>query len=113
MVDAWQYGPFVRRLYDAFRKFGSGVIDAPANGYRVEAENKFNTFTPQLPSADVSTQTFVVSDFKQYGNLATSKLIELTHVPGSPCEKAWSKRDNVIPNSEIQAYFAGLVPQRS
>ena len=112
-IEAWQYGPVVRRLYDAFKRFGSQRIETRAVDLQVNAKNQVFSLTPRLPATDTFTRSFVDAIFEKYGSLAPFRLVELTHVEGSPWEKARRTGANVILNSDIQTYFASLSPQKA
>jgi uncharacterized phage-associated protein len=113
MIEAWKYGPVVRTLYDAFRRFGSDPITEKVLHWRMTPQGKFTTEAPSIESgsksSDVYTQALVKDVWNKYGSLAPFKLVEITHLPESPWWKAYSEQKTYIPNDEIQTYFKGLM----
>jgi uncharacterized phage-associated protein len=115
MVEAWQYGPVVRSLYDAFKKFGSEPITEKAVSWRMSADGRFLNEIPSIqsetPADDVFARALVRSIWQKYGTLAPFKLVEITHLPDSPWRQALEQNKTYIPNESIQAYFKTLIPQ--
>jgi uncharacterized phage-associated protein len=115
LIEAWQYGPVVRTLYDAFKRFGSDPITAKALSWRMTAEGKFACDTPsiqsEVPAEDVYARALVRNVWLKYGSLAPFKLVEITHLPDSPWRHAYSESKTYIPNESIQTYFKSLMMQ--
>jgi len=113
LIEPWQYGPVVRTLYDAFRRFGSDPITEKAMSWRI-ANGKFICETPGIQSDDAEEDTYareLVRDvWQKYGTLAPFKLVEITHLPNSPWQQAFEQRKPYIPNENIQSYFKSLMP---
>jgi len=95
-VEAWAYGPVVRSVYDAVRRYR----DQPVSEKILEDETKFDD-----EEEDIIKQTF-----DQYGKLPGLALSTLTHKDGSP----WSithetlGRNGTISNDLIQGHFYEL-----
>ena len=111
-IEAWKYGPVVRTLYNAFREFGSGPITEKALDWEIK-QGKFIASTPVIQSGDLAQDGFaralVEVVWNKYGSLAPFKLVEITHLPGSPWQVAYAESKTYIPNDSIQAYFKGLM----
>ncbi|SRR5258708_25052480 len=114
-IEAWQYGPVVRTLYDAFKKFGSDPITEKAVSWRMGSNGKFMCETPviqsEAPAQDFYSRELVSKIWQKYGSLAPFKLVEITHLPDSPWRQAFEQRKPYIPNENIQAYFKSLMAQ--
>ena len=114
-IEAWRYGPVVRTLYDAFKKFGSDPITEKAISWRMGSNGKFGCETPAIqsdsPSDDFYARELVSRVWQKYGSLTPFKLVEITHLPDSPWRKAFEHNKPYIPNDSIQAYFKSLMPQ--
>jgi len=114
-IEAWEYGPVVRKLYNAFKKFGNQPITEKASDWQVDSRGMLLSCSPTIQSAvledDAYARAIVQSVWNKYGMLAPFKLVEITHLDGSPWQRARSKGDTFIPNDEIKAYFRGLATQ--
>ena len=114
-LEAWQYGPVVRRLYDTFRHFGSKPITRKALEYHHNSYGGLVSVEPGISSADQDADDYATSlvdaIWQKYGMLAAFKLVELTHALGSPWERAWREGRSIIPTGDIEQYFTELVDQ--
>lgn len=108
--EAWQYGPVIRPVFDAFKVHGESFITAPAS-YLDYASGQ------QLPISydDVteSDRDLIQITFDRYSRLSTGQLVSLSHEKDGPwdtvykahlADKALSPR---IPNELIRQHFAG------
>ncbi|MBL4559673.1 MAG: SocA family protein [Labilibaculum sp.] len=81
-VEAWQYGPVVREMYDHFKNFGAGSItlneDDPVAKLNAEEEELF-------------TEVFL-----EYNQFSAIKLMNMTHE-----EHPWRKTFNENPQGVI------------
>jgi len=100
-VEAWQYGPVVRDVYNGTRSYGRGPIAAP-----------IPTFAPPLDSGDDS---MVRQVFNLYGHMGGIALSNITHMPDTPWAQTYRPGSfgNVIPNSLIAAHYKRLSSERS
>lgn len=114
-IEAWTYGPVVRRLYDAFKKFGNSEITEKALDWKMSPQKKFTSCYPGIQSASVENDAFaravVQGVWNKYGLLPPFKLVEITHLDGSPWQQARTRGDSYIPNEEIKAYFKAIAGQ--
>lgn len=91
-IEAWQYGPVVPDVYNAFRGQGVNVSEPVPSGMPVDGQ----------PVA-----TFLEEIYKIYGKLSPFRLSELTHEQGGPWAVARSLGGwyAVIPDDLIQSHF--------
>ena len=88
-IEAWDYGPVVRSVYDRFKVFGAGPI-----------------------CRDYDTPT-VVGDLKavidtvidRYAQCSAWRLVQETHKPNTPWYNAFNNGDDVISKSSMIQYF--------
>jgi len=83
-VEAWQYGPVIPSLYQEFKRFGAGAIEAKATEYK---DGQFREVP--VPS-DTSLRTFLNNIWQSYGQFTGVKLSEMTHASGSPWDQTWT-----------------------
>ena len=114
-IEAWEYGPVVRNLYNQFRRFRSKPITEKAMDLRMDNFGKVVTSLPCLDQSldGVYAKSVIQAIWKQYGQLPPFQLVELTHVPDSPWEKARRSGQTLISNDEIEKYFTGLLSQNA
>lgn len=92
-IEAWQYGPVVPAVYQAFRHYGRGVVTQPVpTGEDLEDDGLRRLLNR------------VWDVYKDYSGL---QLSALTHQAGTPWEKTWARvgRDTTIPDAEITAHY--------
>jgi uncharacterized phage-associated protein len=111
-IEAWQYGPVVRNLYNQFRRFGSSPITEKAVELRMDSFGKAVLSPPcfDLSAEAAYAKNVIGAVWQQYGKLSPFQLVELTHAPNSPWEKARKSNQAIISNDEIEAYFRSLLP---
>ncbi|AXY26242.1 hypothetical protein CL176_09670 [Suicoccus acidiformans] len=108
-IEAWEYGPVIRSVYDIFEKYGSDKI---TDGEIIEQEYRKRTSGPVQAFARMrrvrdsknilSVLTNIQTNFKK---LSGEKLINLTHQSNLPWEHAYeSEANNVITNELILKY---------
>lgn len=106
-VEAWEYGPVVKVVRDAFKDFGKGPITRPAE--RLDLQTGELVPVPDRLSSD--DEDFVRSIFKLYSNKSAFELSDMTHERDSPWDKVWNSKVAVgrlglrIKNEEIKDYF--------
>jgi len=114
LIEAWQYGPVVRTLYDAFRRFGRNPITERATSDSFTG-GRFVCETPVIhsdaPEDDLKARALVRSVWQKYGSLTPFKLVEITHLPDSPWRRAYEEQKPYISNEAIQSYFKSLIPR--
>jgi uncharacterized phage-associated protein len=105
---AWEHGPVIRPVYDAFKTYGDAKITEPARYLDyISGKNKVVPYD-DIPPADTETIMRVFSNYDRY---STGKLVEMSHERGGPWDvifTAWSKdhkRNLRIPNDLIRSHF--------
>lgn len=90
-LQAWSYGPVVPEIYRRYSSNGNHGIESAG-------DFDANALSPE-------ESELVLDVMREYGKYSTGMLVQMSHAPGAP----WSKTDisNVIPQDQIQAYFAG------
>jgi uncharacterized phage-associated protein len=95
-VEAWQYGPVIRQLYNEIRHFKS----QPVTGQINKGEGVLDA-----EESDIISQVYAV-----YGNKSGPALSRLTHQAGSPWHRVYEPGSfgDVIPNDLIEDHYAQL-----
>lgn len=109
-VEAWEHGPVVKVVRDAFKSFGKRPITSPAERVDLETGELI-----ELPS-DLSEQDneFIRSIFGAYAKYDAFTLSDMTHEKNSPWDRVWNTDGTVgrlglrIRNDEIQRHFLSL-----
>jgi len=107
-IEAWEFGPVIRKLYDALRPYGSRVVnklicwgdDAP-----------FPPDSGEVASVVLSPEEERVINkvWETYGRFPAFKLSALTHASNSPWSKTYQPNKNrIIDTNVIWDYFADL-----
>jgi uncharacterized phage-associated protein len=110
--EAWELGPVVRAVYDTFKVYGDGPINAPASHVDY-ASGEYKTIAYE----DISEKdaAIICRVFERYDQYTTNELVRLSHEPGGPWDsvfKSWSKDNRTssrIPNELIRARFLAEV----
>jgi uncharacterized phage-associated protein len=95
-IEAWKYGPVIRRLYAGLPP-GSSKVTAVGTGEVADLQG------------DVK---LVVDDvFDKYGSLSGLWLSSLTHRPGTPWDLTWKRfgQSAIIPRELIQAHYKRIL----
>ncbi|MCO6558452.1 MAG: DUF4065 domain-containing protein [Bifidobacterium sp.] len=88
-IEAWEYGPVERSVYNAFKGYGKRRVIRPAH-----------VSTP--PICDENTLRVIDRVAEHYGSLSAFDLVRFSHRPGSAWQKAFSPDvDNVITTEMI------------
>lgn len=101
-VEAWQYGPVVRDLYNGVRAFGRNPVATPV-------------WAPPGEALDASEDNMVQQVFNLYGNMGGIALSNITHMPETPWAKTYRHGSfgTVIPNELIAAHYQRLSRERT
>lgn len=103
-VEAWQYGPVIPTVYNAFKKYGNEGIKEPA--YIFEG---FRIVTPMIENE--TTKVFLDKIWDVYKKYNGLQLSSLTHQIDTPWDRVWNKEDGKkrasakIPNNYIQQHY--------
>ena len=104
-VEAWQYGPVVRSVYDAFKEYGKHNIVK-------QADTGMGTKTDEIKNdADPETIQILDAIWNCYRERSALQLSKLTHEKDSPWDKALKTAGRVGPfgvvieEKEIEEYY--------
>jgi uncharacterized phage-associated protein len=100
-VEAWQYGPVVRDVYNGVRSYGRAPVQAPI-------------WAPQ-EALDYFEDDMVQQVFKIYGNMDGISLSNITHMPETPWAQTYRHGEfgTVISNDLIGAHYQRLSRERN
>jgi uncharacterized phage-associated protein len=105
---AWQHGPVIRPVYDAFKRYGEGRITGLAEYLDYATGRSKVVGYDDISAADIET---IIRVFESYDRYTTRELYDLAHEPSGPwdlvyraclTDKHMSPR---IPNELIKAHF--------
>lgn len=105
--EAWQHGPVIRVVYDAFKSHSSDPVTSRATKFDPE-KNDYVTATAEVSE---SLADFLRNIFDIYGAIDPFELSDMTHVAGGPWDTIMKKsRDNIclqlkIPDELIAEHF--------
>jgi len=110
-IEAWEYGPVIRSLYDAVKHYGRDPISAPLKVVCVDpATNEAREEEPVEAFTD-EEQTILDRVVEVYGPLRAYQLSALTHKDGTPWSKVYAERHSTISDSEIAEHFRQLAQE--
>lgn len=104
-VEAWQYGPVIRDLYQAMKGFGGGTVAGPLRtGYGSNA-------------ADMNDRERHIVDevYRLYGRMSGPQLSRITHAPNTPWSDTYRPAVHgcVISTDQIADHYKRLQRERS
>ena len=98
-VEAWQYGPVIRDVYNETRRHGRSPISS--------------SIAAPLESIDESEGSIIKQVFDLYGDMPGIALSNVTHMRGTPWEQTYDGAfGTVISNSVIAAHYRKLAEQQ-
>ena len=103
-VEAWQYGPVIRDLYNSMKGFGGGPVQGPlAPGFGARAED----LTPT--ESDLVRQVYGL-----YGHMNGVALSRITHADNTPWQQTYRPGIHgcVIPRDMIADHYQRLSRER-
>ncbi len=112
-IEAWEFGPVIRSVYETFRDYGGEPILEPGreldivDGELVEVERAVED-----PSG--WTQELLDTVWDRYGHLTAGQLSRMTHEPGTPWDTVYRhfrgepRRGTDIPDELIRQAFEEL-----
>lgn len=92
-IEAWPLGPVVPEVYHKYKVCGKNPISYDQD------DIDLSCFTP----AELETLFDVMREFGQYTG---SKLVSLTHRPGTPWRNASDNGEKELNQTDIQKYFS-------
>jgi uncharacterized phage-associated protein len=84
--EAWQYGPVLSSVYQAFKKSGDKRVISRAMGFDPVEERSF-VISGEFPPSDCS---FIRDILLAYGSCSAAELSRLTHRQGGPWDQVWN-----------------------
>lgn len=113
--EAWDHGPVVRVVYNAFKKFGFAPVQGMATYVDLFDKIEKVASTDRITPREAEFIYRVVSAYVQY---SADELEALTHAPGSPWYRVknlpaeHTTYQNRIPDQMIREYFANMVGEK-
>lgn len=107
--EAWEYGPVVRVVWEAFKGCGRAPLTGRAQRFDVIA----TSHSEVRELVDDEQARFLRNIFDAYAHVDALDLSNMTHVAGSPWDSVWNAPDGAInvgmkiPNDEIRKWFSG------
>lgn len=108
--EAWDYGPVVRVVRDAFKSFGKNPITTRAKRLDIYTGD-YVSIPPISNNFDVD---FISRVFDMYRHLDAWELSNMTHEKGSPWDRIWNSETPLgklalrISEDDIRAHFEYL-----
>jgi uncharacterized phage-associated protein len=112
--EAWEKGPVVRVVRDAFKEFGNRPITKRAERTDIYT-GEIEVVRPVLRKEDAD---FVSAVFDRYHVYSAGQLSEMTHERGSPWDRLWNSSELVvrvglrIKNDEIRSHFDAIARRK-
>lgn len=122
-IEAWQYGPVIRTIYNEFRTFGRGPITRKATEYKVpenltgiELSHALLNAQPIIPYvSEEGAVSYLKSVFDKYKGFSGLQLSSMTHQPDEPWTIVTSKygvdKKEAIQPELIRAVYSAKVAQ--
>lgn len=107
-VEAWDYGPVIADLYQAFREFGPNPITRPAKKFDFDPiTGLVLESTPNIAESEDTkpVRALIERVWNSYKHLTSIQLSNLTHLPGSPWTIARQEGKREIDDSLIRSYI--------
>jgi uncharacterized phage-associated protein len=115
LVEAWEYGPVIPRVYHEFKEYGNRAILTLGTEVDLLPEPNLPIgqraifITPQIPDGDGETLKLMHKIADVYGNYTPGQLSTMTHQQDTPwfaIRRENPNRKNVdIPDDLIKEYF--------
>lgn len=102
-IEAWDLGPVVPELYHEFKRFGYEPITKRATSFD-HHQGRFYTQNVVDPRGRAVLR-FV---WERYGRLTASRLVQLTHAPGTPWQKARAAGRPKIDDNDMREHYSDL-----
>jgi uncharacterized phage-associated protein len=108
--EAWQFGPVIRPVFDAFKLYKEGPITAPAEYLDYASDKRM-----PVPFDDIREEhrQIICTTFLSYSRFTTGQLVSLSHEPNGPWDIVYRAHladptaSPRIPNQLIRRHFAG------
>jgi uncharacterized phage-associated protein len=109
-IEAWEHGPVIKVVRDAFKSFGKKPITGRAERL-ILATGEFQVVPPNIETDDAD---FIAAVYRTYRDFDGLELSDLTHVSNSPWDRVWNPQSASgalglrIKNEAIKSYFLTL-----
>ena len=108
-LEAWQYGPVVRSLWQRYKYAGLAAIP-----FDEECKRELEKLEPLLK--DTYLGDYLEKIWNIYGDMSAYQLSSITHRPGSPWLEARNGNENghsslIIPEDKITSYYKHMLTQ--
>ena len=90
--EAWNYGPVLRSVYDAFKPAGRARITTRARGFDPVTREPFIVWVEFPPDE----RAFLRAILAAYGRYSAEKLSDLTHLRGGAWHQVWNAPEGRI-----------------
>jgi uncharacterized phage-associated protein len=90
--EAWDYGPVLRSIYDAFKAAGRAKIATRAQGFDPVARVSF----PVQANFPAEDREFLRAILLAYGRYSATHLSDLTHRRGGAWDRVWNAPDGRV-----------------
>lgn len=108
-VEAWDFGPVIRRLYDALRRFGRSFVTKRIH-WGDDTPFRFDDREEAVAELTPNERAVVDLVWEKYGNYPAFQLSALTHQDGTPWTQTFQAgRNGVINNDLIKDHFKQLL----
>ena len=114
-VEAWKYGPVIRTLYSAFRKYGaSPITHLSSYDTSISDTNAVEAWKGSTGRELDGERDVLDGVLDEYGGFTAVDLIRITHRRDSPWGQCYdkSRRDTVIPDYVTKEYYRGIADGR-
>lgn len=107
-IEAWEFGPVIRRLYDALRSYGKKPIQNFIN-WGDDTPFDLDDDGAAFEELSVSERSVIDEVWKNYGRFEAFQLSALTHEDGSPWSQTYkSSANRPIDDELIKKYFVDI-----
>jgi uncharacterized phage-associated protein len=107
-IEAWDYGPVISDLYQAFKRYGNLPITEPAHTAQMIG-SVFRVTVPQIPKhQDPGVASLIGKVWATYKHFTAIQLSNMTHTPGSPWSTARENNQTFIDDDVMKKYFSEI-----
>ena len=111
-IEAWAYGPVVPAIYESLKGYGGTIENLPYpirdadGGLAGHLRSIEGRMTPEITG-------IIGPVVDRYRHLGGTELLRLTHVKGTPWERAYRRGGQhvPIPDGLIKQYYHGMVAE--
>jgi len=107
IFQAWQFGPVIPTIYEAYKAFGSDKIEDLT-------QVRFAPNKVEIDSISARAKETIEATWEITKEVPAAKLSMWTHKQGSPWSNVYVKdeKSTPIPNKEIKKYFSSFLPEQ-